>query len=452
MAVQHVDVAIIGGGISGTALLYLLARYTDLPRITLLEKYPALAQVNSHGRNNSQTLHCGDIETNYTLEKALQVQKTAQMVVRYAQSLPEHDHLLYRYPKMVLGVGERECTELRERFERFSPYFPGMHLLESGEIANIEPKVAEGRTEAITALATQGEISAVDFHALANSFAEQAQAQGKARVQLQTGTTVKSIEAHGDGYRIQSDRGEWQANFVVVSAGGHSLLYAQRMGYGLEYSCLPIAGSFYYTPQVLNGKVYTVQNPKLPFAAIHGDPDIINQGATRFGPTALALPVLERYNLRTLPEYLEVLRPDMDVAKVFFDLMKEREIRRYMIKNTLFEIPVIRRHLFLKDAQKIVPSLKLEDLRFAKGIGGIRPVMIDKANRKLHLGEARIAPGNGLIFNMTPSPGATSCLGNAENDLALIAEHLNCTVHHEALQAELHGKEEEKTPAQADTV
>ncbi|MCW8827724.1 MAG: FAD-dependent oxidoreductase, partial [Gammaproteobacteria bacterium] len=40
MATQHVDVAIIGGGISGTALLYLLARYTDLSRITLLEKYP----------------------------------------------------------------------------------------------------------------------------------------------------------------------------------------------------------------------------------------------------------------------------------------------------------------------------------------------------------------------------------------------------------------------------
>jgi malate dehydrogenase (quinone) len=238
---------------------------------------------------------------------------------------------------------------------------------------------------------------------------------------------------------------------VVVSAGGHSLLYAQRMGYGLEYSCLPIAGSFYYTPQVLQGKVYTVQNPKLPFAAIHGDPDIVQQGATRFGPTALALPLLERHNLRTLPEYLEVLRPDMDVAKVFFDLMKEGEIRRYMMKNTLFEVPLIRRHLFLRDAQKIVPTLRLQDLTFAKGIGGVRPVLIDKPNRRLHLGEARIAPGNGLIFNMTPSPGATSCLGNAENDLALIAEHLQCSVQHDALQQVLHGAGKEPKSAQGHT-
>jgi malate dehydrogenase (quinone) len=447
MAVKHVDVAIIGGGISGTALLYLLARYTDLSRIALLEKYPALAQVNSHGRNNSQTLHCGDIETNYTLEKALQVQRTAQMVVRYAEALPERERLLFKYPKMVLAVGERESHELRQRFERFSPHFPGMELLEGRQIAEVEPKVVEGRNEEIVALATRHDTSAVDFNALAVSFAEQAQRLGGERVALQLGTTVKGIEESGEGHRIQSDNGELQANFVVVSAGGHSLLYAQRLGYGLEYSCLPIAGSFYYTPQVLQGKVYTVQNPKLPFAAIHGDPDIVQQGATRFGPTALALPLLERHNLRTLPEYLEVLRPDMDVAKVFFDLMKEGEIRRYMMKNTLFEVPLIRRHLFLKDARKIVPSLRLEDLTFAKGIGGVRPVLIDKPNRRLHLGEARIAPGNGLIFNMTPSPGATSCLGNAENDLALIAKHLQCTVHYDALQQELHGVGKE--PAQA---
>lgn len=449
MAVKHVDVAIIGGGISGTALLYLLARYTDLSRIALLEKYPALAQVNSHGRNNSQTLHCGDIETNYTLEKALQVKRTAQMVVHYARSLPERDKLLYTYPKMVLGVGARECNELRERFSRFSPHYPGMRLLEGEQIAEIEPKVAEGRTEEIVALATQGDISAVDFNALAVSFAEHAHRQGDDRIDLQLNTTVKSIEPSGDGYRILSNQGELRADFVVVSAGGHSLLYAQRMGYGLEYSCLPIAGSFYYTPQLLNGKVYTVQNPKLPFAAIHGDPDIVNEGATRFGPTALALPLLERHNLRTLPEYLEVLNPDRDVIKVFYDLLKEGEIRRYMMKNTLFEIPVIRRHLFLKDARKIVPTLKLEDLRFAKGIGGVRPVMIDKPNRRLHLGEARIAPGNGIIFNMTPSPGATSCLGNAENDLTLIAEHLQCRVHHDALMHTLHGAETTSPPIRA---
>ena len=35
---QH-DVVIIGGGISGTALLFLLNRYTDLKKIALIEKF-----------------------------------------------------------------------------------------------------------------------------------------------------------------------------------------------------------------------------------------------------------------------------------------------------------------------------------------------------------------------------------------------------------------------------
>lgn len=93
------DVIIIGGGISGTALLYLLAKYTDINDVMLLEKYNVIANVNSHGRNNSQTLHCGDIETNYTLEKALQVQASANMVVRYADDLENKDDILYKYSK-----------------------------------------------------------------------------------------------------------------------------------------------------------------------------------------------------------------------------------------------------------------------------------------------------------------------------------------------------------------
>ena len=37
-----------------------------------------------------------------------------------------------------------------------------------------------------------------------------------------------------------------RARHVVVNAGAHSLLMAQQLGFGLEYSCLPVAGSFYF--------------------------------------------------------------------------------------------------------------------------------------------------------------------------------------------------------------
>ena len=252
------DVLIIGGGISGAALLFELARYTDLSELCLLEKRDSIADLNSHGRNNSQTLHCGDIETNYSLEKAVQVQATARMVVNYCQLVPERDSLIFKYPKMVLGVSARECQELRERYARFHEHFPGMQLLDKEQIAEVEPRVANDRNEEIVALAVLDEYTAVDFHALSNSFIQQARQEHNKQVSVHLSTYVREIRQHEDHYEVISSRGTYRARFVVVSAGAHSLLYAQRLGYGLNYSCLPVAGSFYYTPRVLNGKVYTL--------------------------------------------------------------------------------------------------------------------------------------------------------------------------------------------------
>lgn len=431
------DVIIIGGGVSGTALLYLLAEYTDLNNIMLFEKHTAIASVNSHGRNNSQTLHCGDIETNYTLEKALQVQASANMVLRYAQNIKNKNDVIYKYPKMVLGVGDKEVAQLRERFETFSPHYPKMQLLEHDDIEKIEPALTDGRKEAIVALGVLDDYTAVNFQALSESFVEQACAVKNKTVNVKLNTKVAKIKKSGEGYVVSTQDGTHYAKFVVVSSGGHSLLFAQRMGYGLEYSCLPMAGSFYYTPNVLNGKVYTVQNDKLPFAAIHGDPDVLVPGKTRFGPTALALPLLERYNYKTFHEFLQILRLDLNVIKTLWGLIKVSEIRNYLFKNILFEIPVIRRYLFLGDARKIVPAMQLKDLTFAKKTGGIRPVMIDKKSHSLHLGEAKLSPDNGLIFNMTPSPGATSCLGNAEKDLDIIVDYLGAKADKERLNNDL---------------
>ncbi|MBW4421959.1 MAG: FAD-dependent oxidoreductase [Myxacorys californica WJT36-NPBG1] len=432
MANPLYDVVIVGGGVAGAALLYSVAKFTDLKRVALLEKYNGVATVNSKATNNSQTIHCGDIETNYSLEKAINVQRTAQMIVRYACQLPPaaRDRLIYSFPKMVLGIGPQECEFLRQRYEQFKPHFTGMQLLEKAQIADIEPKVIQvnghDRLEEVVAIAVLGDYTAVNYGLLAQSFVEQAQSVTDKVVDLKLGSLVREIEPVGEHYRVVTPDGSLMARFVVVSAGGHSLLFAHRMGIGLEYSCLPVAGNFYFTPQVLNGKVYTVQNDKLPFAAIHGDPDITMPGKTRFGPTALPLPLLERDNMKTLVDYLEVLRLDRAVADVLWDLFKVRDIRNYIFKNMAFEVPLLNRRLFLQDARKIVPSLQLEDLEFAQGVGGIRPQLIDKTGRKLILGQAEIDPGSGIRFNITPSPGATTCLGNAEQDLLRIQQHLGC--------------------------
>ena len=197
------------------------------------------------------------------------------------------------------------------------------------------------------------------------------------------------------------------------------------MGFGHNLGCLPVAGSFYMTnKKLLNGKVYMIQNPKLPFAALHGDPDILADGNTRFGPTALVLPKLERYKPGTYIDFWKTLRFDMNILKALWKLLKESDIRNYLGRNFLYEVPFLNKYLFLRDAKKIVPGLKLDEFEYANGFGGVRPQVLDKDKQKLMLGEASIYTGEGLIFNMTPSPGATSCLGNAERDTKYICKYL----------------------------
>jgi malate dehydrogenase (quinone) len=432
MSNEIYDVLIIGGGVTGTALLYSLAQFTDLKRVCLVEKYDKIAAVNSKATNNSQTIHCGDIETNYTLEKALKVKRNAAMVARYGAELApsERDQVVFKFSKMVLGVGASECQFLRDRFHTFHPHFPGMRLLGKDQVAAVEPHVVKvdgrDRPEEIAAIAIFDEYTAVDYGALSQSFVNYALAAEDKAIDLKLGTLVQLIAPVGNHYAVKTADETLTAKFVVVAAGGHSLLFAHRMGIGLEYSCLPMAGSFYFTPQVLNGKVYTIQNDLLPFAAIHGDPDVLVPGKTRFGPTALPLPLLERYNPRTFIEYLEVLKPNRAVIEALWDLIKVPDIRNYFFKNVAFDIPVVNRRLFLNEVRKIVPALQLADLEFAQGFGGVRPQLIDKNQRKLILGQATIAPGQGLRFNITPSPGATNCLGNAEQDLLEIQQYLGC--------------------------
>jgi len=351
---NYYNVIIVGGGISGTALLFTLAKYTNIKEMALFEKYNDIVTLNSNEKGNSQTLHCGDIETN----------KTATMLEKYVK--------LYNYTEKYMF----KVRNAKKENELIDVYF------------NQE---------------------------------------------------VDVIKKMGDKFRLSTNKGlEYYADYVVVNAGAHSLLLAHKMDYAENFSCIPIGGSFYYSKlNNLKSKVYTIQNPKLPFAAIHGDPDIVHDNTVRFGPTAIALPKLERYHHAHFIDFLESLSPSSEVLTVFHDLLADKDIRDYAVQNFLYEIPGIRQKLFAKEVQKILPSISEDDITFADGIGGLRPQVIDKVNKKLLLGEAKVDTGDGIVFNMTPSPGATSCLGNAIEDTKLICKFLDAKFKENKFKKEL---------------
>lgn len=418
------EVAIIGGGISGTALLYNLSNYTNINRIILIEKYKEVALVNSHKNSNSQTLHFGDIETNYTLEKAQAVKQAASLVKNYILKNDPQQQTYSKYHKMVLALGKEQTEELKQRYKQFQFLFPNLRLVNRAEIQLLEPNVVKNRLpeEEILALFTE-EGYTIDFQKLSQSFLNKSIEHSTKSIDLMMETKVNRLKKEGELYYIQTTRGVVTAKVVVFTTGAYSLLFAKSLGYGKDYALLDVAGSFYLAPGVLNGKVYTVQLKKIPFAAIHGDSEVHDPTKTRFGPTAKVTLLLEKRNYATILDYFKTAGISANAFISFFNILSEKVFWQYILKNYLYDIPLIGKKLFLKEVQKIVPSLQLRDLRLAKEYGGIRPQIINLQTKRLELGEAKIV-GKDILFNITPSPGASTCLQNAFDDTEKIISFL----------------------------
>jgi malate dehydrogenase (quinone) len=424
--IPRYEVLIVGGGVVGTALLYTLSKYTDIKKIALIEKYSDFGLVNSASYNNSQTLHFGDIETNYSIDKARSVKQMADMVMKYLES--EKDpasakKLFSKYSKMVLAVGKDQVQELKLRYPPFSELFPKLRIIERDEIGSIEPRVLEGRDpkQEILALVTEDGYT-VDYKRLCHSFVDNALKKNP-QLDIHLNTKLLKITRDEDMYSVLTDKGELRSSVVIIAAGGHSLMIAKSLGYGKNLAVLSMAGSFYTTPKVLNGKVYTIQVPKLPFAAIHGDPEVHSDLITRFGPTAKPIFQLERHNMSTFTEYWKTFGVGLSPILSLLKIASDKTLLSYIFVNFLYDLPFVGKRLFIKEVRKIVPSLKLSELKYAKGIGGTRPQIVNNTTRKLEMGEAKLS-GENIIFNITPSPGASTCLGNAYSDTQKIMEFL----------------------------
>ena len=182
-----------------------------------------------------------------------------------------------------------------------------------------------------------------------------------------------------------------------------------------------------------------MQIKKLPFAAVHGDPAVDNPNETRFGPTMKVLPVLERRNPKTVVEFLRLFEFRFDAVTSLIKILADKTIFLYILKNLLYDLPFIGKRMFVKrEVKKIVPSMKARDVRFGRGLGGIRPQIVDVKKKAMVMGEGKIV-GDNIIFDLTPSPGASVCLKNAEVDAKKLIEFLGrkYAFHEARLKTEL---------------
>ena len=432
---DHYDVIIVGGGIIGTSLLYTLANFSDIKKILLIEKNYDIALSTSSSRNNAQTLHVGDIETNYNLQKVIETKAASEMLLEYTKMLDKKKSsgTIFPVSKMVLGVGEEEVEAIEKRYDKkFLSLFDHIKKVQKKEIGKLEPAVVKGRDpreKIIGAYSPTGYM--INFGKVARSFVDSSKNKKDKEIDIHLNETAKKVSEKRNVYELITNKNIYAANFIVFATGGYSLYFAKSLLYAQDLSVLSVGGNFYYSKKVLNGKVYRVQKGNIPFAAVHGDPDIDYPNRSRFGPTIDIVPFLEKADLGTTFDYIKTAGLDKDAIESLLHIISDRDIIEIMAKNVAYSMPELGKFIFVKEeVNKIVPTLKHEDLVPDPNAGGIRPQIIDKKNKKLLLGEIEVKK-DGLIFVMAPSPGASSCLKVALNDSLQITDYLGRKFHKE---------------------
>ena len=133
--------------------------------------------------------------------------------------------------------------------------------------------------------------------------------------------------------------------------------------------------------------------------------------------------MLERHNYGSIIEYFQTAGLSIKAILSFTKILSDPTIFQYIALNFIYDFPIIGKRLFIKEVKKIVPSIKLKDLTYAKGYGGVRPQIVNLNTQALEMGEAKII-GDRIIFNITPSPGASTCLQNALEDTERLIDFL----------------------------
>jgi len=388
-------VVIVGGGIVGLATARLLATRDPAADVVVLEKE---REVGAHQTgHNSGVVHAGLYYAPGSL-KARLCRRGVALLRAYCRDrgLPYE-----ACGKVVVALDERELPRLDalERRARANGV-PGLRRLSARELRAIEPHAAgiaalHSPTTAIT-----------DFRRVAVAFAEDVVAAGGT---VRTGVAVARVRSAGvelaDGSEIRGDR-------TIVCAGLHADQLARRSGQPPEPRIVPFRGEYWALrdrrSQLVNGLIYPVPDPALPFLGIHLTRTI--DGSVLVGPNAVLGLAREGYRRRTVRL--------ADVG----DMLGWPGTARLMRRHWRVGVSELRRsavkHAFIREARRYVPALRADDV--VRAPAGVRAQAVDRDGSLVD--DFRVGHADGVVWvRNAPSPAATSAMAIAEEIVERLA-------------------------------
>jgi L-2-hydroxyglutarate oxidase LhgO len=195
---------------------------------------------------------------------------------------------------------------------------------------------------------------------------------------------------------------------VINAAGLYADKIAHSYGVGLEYRMLPFKGLYWYgswPAGQLQRHVYPVPDARNPFLGVHLTVTVDGRG--KVGPTAI--PALWREDYGGLDSFsLEESREIIQTFPRF--LMSPHHDVLGLLRS---ELPKYSRHYMLRQAARLVPSVRQEDFR-VKGTPGVRAQLFDTKSRQLEMDFVVLHGDRSTHILNAVSPAWTSSLAFAE--------------------------------------
>lgn len=278
------DLVVVGAGIVGLAVAREWMARRPADNVVVLERESAAAQ-HQTGRN-SGVVHGGIYYQPGSLKARLCVEGARQMY-RYCDdnAIPYQ-----RCGKLIVALDADELPRLDDLEARgIANAVPGLRRISGREISEIEPNAVG--LQALHAPNT----GIVDYGLVARVLADELRRTG---VGVRFGTEVTSIDP-GDPAVVHTAQGPLQARSVIVCAGLWADRLARRSGAPRDPQIVPFRGAYLGlkpTAPRLNGMIYPVPNPELPFLGVHITKHI--NGTATLGPTAMMVAARDGYSLR----------------------------------------------------------------------------------------------------------------------------------------------------------
>lgn len=291
------DVVVIGCGITGAAIAYQLSRYQL--KVAVLEGENDVAQGAT--KANSAILHAGYDPLPGSLMARLNVRGVA-----LAREICEKlDVPRWENGSLVLAFSQEELPTLQTLYDRGIANGVEVELLSARQVREMEPNLSEQVVGALHA--PTAAVCLPWEYCLA--MAETAVRNG---VELFLENQVTAIEKAEEGWHVITDKGEYDARFVVNAAGvfAHEV---QAMAAPCDWEMKPARGEYYLLDKSEGGRVNKVifQCPSavgkgvLVSPTVHGNlivgPDsspVVGQDVTN---TAAGLAFVRNTAVRSVP-------------------------------------------------------------------------------------------------------------------------------------------------------